>query len=124
MAELPERERSPRGGASASSSTRRTRSSRIRSLDFARRCGPSPRQGGKQLWFGRYTGATLGSGLPAERGKGQAARREGRRELRSMITEYDAFAEHGRRPEPSSLTPVKARCSRAGTWWPTRRTSW
>lgn len=51
--------------------------------------------GGAQLWFGRYTGATLGSGsLPSG---ARDKRRVGRvaSELRSMIGEYDALEGSG-----------------------------
>lgn len=45
--------------------------------------------GGRQLWFGRYTGVTLGSGAPPQ----QAAHaREVASELRSLAAEYDALA--------------------------------
>jgi DEAD/DEAH box helicase domain-containing protein len=47
--------------------------------------------GGKQLWFGRYTGATLGSGALPSGSKDK--QRVGRvaSQLRSMIAEYDAL---------------------------------
>lgn len=47
--------------------------------------------GGKQLWFGRYTGATLGAGALPKGARDK--RRVGRvaSELRSMIGEYDAL---------------------------------
>lgn len=47
--------------------------------------------GGKQLWFGRYTGATLGSGsIPAGSRDKQRVGKVAH-ELRSMITEYEAL---------------------------------
>jgi len=51
--------------------------------------------GGPQLWFGRYTGATLGSGSPPA---GRADRRRVEavaRELRALTIEYDSLVNAG-----------------------------
>lgn len=51
---------------------------------------------GRQLWFGRYTGATLGSGsVPSGSGDKQKAAAAGR-ELRQLVSEYEALQNYPR----------------------------
>jgi DEAD/DEAH box helicase domain-containing protein len=45
--------------------------------------------GGKQLWFGRYTGATIGSGSIPAAGKDKQRVGAAAREIRSIVSQYD-----------------------------------
>jgi DEAD/DEAH box helicase domain-containing protein len=47
--------------------------------------------GGRQLWFGRYTGSTLGSGAPPASSKDSKRVQATAKELRAMIAEYDSL---------------------------------
>ncbi len=47
--------------------------------------------GGPQLWFGRYTSATLGSGNPPATSRDRRKVEEAGRELRAMTSEYDVL---------------------------------
>lgn len=48
---------------------------------------------GRQLWFGRYTGVTLGSGSVPKSGKEQYAR-DAAKQLRDTIDEYESLRRH------------------------------
>lgn len=51
--------------------------------------------GGRQLWFGRYTGATLGSGNLPKRSGGGAGVRSVARDLRAVCNEFDRLVDQG-----------------------------
>lgn len=50
---------------------------------------------GRQLWFGRYTGATLGSGDVPAGAKDKPKVSVAARELRQNVSEYDVLGAHG-----------------------------
>ena len=64
--------------------------------------------GGPQLWFGRYTGATLGGSRRRPEVAGNARAEEAARELRAMVAEHRRAARRRRGADraASSLTHV------------------
>lgn len=47
--------------------------------------------GGRQLWFGRYTGSTLGSGSPPKSSSDRKRTQSVAREIQAIIEEYDSL---------------------------------